>query len=449
MTDIDVLIVGAGPAGLAAAVELRRAGLSVEIVDQRETIGGAIYRQPIAGVSPVRQAASAERRWHALADAFAASGVAVRHRSVFVGIDGAGLVLIDDRHAGKVRQIAAKAVILAVGAVEKVLPRPGWQLAGVSTAGGLQVMMKETGRAPVGRVLLAGNGPLLIAVAAQMAKLGNPPAAIVEAGDPVRRFAAGAGLCAHPELVTEALAYLWTIRLHRIPWMRAASVVRIERRQKGLLRAVVRDGRGREHVFDVDRIGLHDGIRPNEFGLPAETAKDASHPLILRAGDCREALGARAAISDGKRAAGEVVRRLSGSGNRPGNEIGRLRQAQDVLARLFRPVGRADPLMRLPDETILCRCESRTVGDLRRLYAGPDVPGGREVKHNGRFAMGSCQGRFCADNTAALMATLGPDRPLPSPEDLTGRRWPIRPVPIGALLAARGEETIPQDEQQD
>ncbi len=449
MIDVDVLIVGAGPAGLAAAVEIRRAGLSVEIIEQRETIGGAIYRQPIAGARPVRQAPGAERRWRALADDFAASDIPVRHACVFVGIDGAGLMLIEDRHAGKVRKVAARGVILAVGAVEKVLPRPGWQLAGVSTAGGLQVMMKETGRAPGGRVLLAGNGPLLIAVAAQMAKLGNPPVAIIEAGDPVRRFAAGIRLCAYPELVTEALSSLRTVHLHRIPWMRAASVARIERRQKELLRAVVRDGRGREHVFDVERIGLHDGIRPNEFGLPPETARDASLPVILRAGDCREALGAKAAIADGRRAAGEILERLAGTGWRQEREIARLRRAQDVLARLFQPVDGADPLMRLPDETILCRCESRTAGDLRRLCAGPDAPSGREVKHNGRFAMGSCQGRFCADNTAALMAALGPDQPPPSPEDLTGRRWPIRPVPIGALVAARGEETIPQDEQQD
>ena len=102
-------------------------------------------------------------------------------------------------------------------------------------------------------------------------------------------------------------------------------------------------------------------------------------------------------------------------------------------------------LAALPDETVLCRCENRTVGELRILCGGADGLTGREVKHHGRFAMGSCQGRFCADNTAALMAHLRPDLPAPQARDLTGTRWPIRPVPIAALAASGGGQAKEQE----
>ena len=80
------------------------------------------------------------------------------------------------------------------------------------------------------------------------------------------------------------------------------------------------------------------------------------------------------------------------------------------------------------------------MGSLKALLSVKDGLSGREVKHNGRFAMGNCQGRFCAANTAALMAQLRPDMPEASEADLTGRRWPIRPVSIAALLSAAPAE---------
>ncbi|SSC70539.1 unnamed protein product [Ciceribacter sp. T2.26MG-112.2] len=437
MIESDVIIIGGGPAGIAAATEVARSGYTVELVEQRESLGGAIHRQPIEGVQPIHQAAGPKARWQALANAFSAARIPVRHASVFLGVDGDGRVLIENRRTGRVEQLGPKAVILATGAVEKVHPRPGWQMAGVSTAGGLQVMMKETGRAPQGRVLLAGSGPLLIAVAAQMARLGSPPVAIVEAGDPMRQIGPGIAMLGHAALLREAAGYLSQIYLRRVPWMRGTQLVTIARNGESL-QAVLRRRDGSERQITVDRIGLHDGIRPNDFGLPNEATEPTSRPLIVRAGDCREALGAFAAEADGRRAGRAVADLLSGKHDRAGldHAVERARMAQATLAELFTPVHGPQLLRSLPDDTILCRCEGKTVGDLRQLCDRADRLTGREVKHNGRFAMGACQGRFCAANTAALMAEINPGGPAPSTEDLTGRRWPVRPISIAALTGA-------------
>lgn len=448
MTELDVLVVGAGPAGLAAATEIRSRGLSVEIVEQRSTIGGAIYRQPVSEVAALPQAKGVHERWKVLSEVFAAHSIPVRFACVFLGIDGDGKILVEDRQGGLVRQLSARAVIFAVGAVESVLPRPGWHLAGVATAGGLQVMMKETGYPPAGRVLLAGSGPLLMAVAAQMAKLGNPPVAVVEAGDPLRKFGSGLSLASCPALASEAVGYMWAVWRSGVPWIRGARLRTVSRNENGL-RATVVDGKCQETVYQIDRIGLHDGISPNHIGLPAETLEPGSSPIILHAGDCREALGAEAAIMDGRLAGQTTVGLLSGTSSSVPRDLGRFRRIQATLSHVFAPAsGAEDSLAALPDETVLCRCENRTVGDLKRLCGASDPLTGREVKHNGRFAMGACQGRFCAVNTAALMAKLRPDLSSTSPADLTGKRWPIRPVSLGALIAGTDKlDTSSQDVQ--
>ncbi len=434
MAERDVIVIGGGPAGLAAASEVAGSGYSVEIIEQRDSLGGAVHRQPIAGIASIGQAPGTRASWQRISQAFSAAQVPVRYESVFLGVDANGLVLIENRRTGRVELSQPKSVIIATGAIEKVYPRLGWHLPGVSTAGGLQVMMKETGRAPKGRVLLAGSGPLLLAVAAQMARLGNPPVAIVEAGDPVRRLKAGLSLLATPMLLREAAGYLGSIMHSRIPWLRGVRITAIESDGNALNVLLVKSN-GMKRRLTVDRVGLHDGIRPNDFGLPDKALALTSGPVILRAGDCREALGAHAAETDGHRVGRAVVELLSGNRSPADLEkaIGRARRAQARLAALFAPIEQGAALADLPDETILCRCEGKTVGDLRNLCGQPDRLSGREVKHNGRFAMGACQGRFCAANTAALMAQINPDEPGPSVEDLTGRRWPVRPVSIAAL----------------
>ena len=460
---MDVLVVGGGPAGMACASACARQGLSVTLVDQRASLGGAIFRQPVGGAAPVPQSASSRQRWRRLlADLTAAPGLDLRLETLFLGLEADGLALIEDRNAGRVLSLRPRALVLATGAVERVLPRPGWTLPGVVTAGGLQVMMKETGRPPAGRVVLAGSGPLLLAVAAQMTGLGHPPLAILEAGDPLRRWSAGLALLSHPALLREAAGYLATLARARVPWHRGAVLRRIAAEGEGeTLVATWTDRRGASHSLAADRIALHDGLAENAFGLPEDAEAARRRPLVLRIGDCRAALGAPAAIADGTAAGERIAARLASPTGRQAADaetepaaLARHRAAQGHIARAFAPLAPVSPAD-LADDTVLCRCESRTVGDLKRLLAEDEGLSPRELKLSGRFAMGACQGRFCAANTAAVTAALtssltssltGTAIPF-APGAFTGQRWPIRPVPIAALAAPAPAPSLPDESQ--
>lgn len=428
----DALVVGGGAAGVAAAIELRGDGLRIELAEQRPALGGAYYRQP-ARTAGMQSGDRRSQRWSRLEEQLRRAAVTPRLRHVFLGVDTDGFALLDDREAGRVRTVRTRVVIVAVGAIERVLPRPGWQLDGVMTAGGLQMLVKETGEAPQGDILIAGSGPLTVALAADLARLGRPPVAVVEAGDPFARPLAALRLAAFPKLVAEASTHLARMRAAGTPWLRGSRLVSIAR-EDGRLVATVEDRAGAVRRFPADTVALHDGIRPNDFGLPSAAR---GRPFILRAGDCREALGVGAAEADGRAAARESMALLARStpqGAAP--EVAHQRRAQAVLAALFEPVRGDGDFAALPDETVLCRCEGRTVGQLRQLLTEPDPVGPREIKLNGRFGMGSCQGRFCADNVQALIAAA---RPGTETAPLSRDRWPARPVLIAALAAQ--EET--------
>lgn len=424
----DVLIIGGGPAGVAAAVVARAGGLTVALAEQRDTLGGAIHRAPAPGIRPVPVPGAQRHRWAALQAKFEAAGVTRLMRHRFLGVDPAGYVMLEARETGTIELVDARAVVLAVGALERVVPVRGSELPGVMTAGALQVHAKRTGQAPEGPILLAGSGPLLVAVGAQLTRLGAAPVAIVERSDPFGHPLAGAGLFGTPGYLAEAAGHLAVLARARVPWLRGCSVRGIATQGERLVADV--GGRGGPRRFEVARIGLHDGIRPNDFGLPPENLDPSVGPVIVRTGDCREALGGAAAVIDGAMAGRRVAGLLGiAPGGTATRGLVRHRQAQRRLATVFG----ADPtpLAEVPDETILCQCERCPAGTLKAMIAAdPDVSP-REVRLNARIAMGSCQGRFCADHVARFLSETG--RTV-TPADLTGRRWPVHPAPIGAFL---------------
>lgn len=432
----EVLVIGGGPAGVSAALALSRAGLKVTLCEQGPRLGGALHRQPDDPAHAVPTPRAHKRRWQDMMTALEASNVEVLCRHVFAGLEGNGAVLLEDRTTGRLVTRRPKALVLALGAVERVTPLPGWHLPGVTTVGGLQVMMKSTGRAPEGKVLVAGSGPLLVALSAQLAALGNAPVAVLERSPRAVSLPVILNLLRAPAYLWEAANYLLTlIRSGSLP-QRGAHVEAITPRD-GRLSVTIKDRNGRKKDLLVDRVALHDGLLPNANG----TAVTPAGPFVVRAGDCREILGGVAAIADGRRAAAAVLAHLDQSAT-PDDEadkaLRRERHAQATLAPLFDYTGM--PAAALPDDTIICRCEGKTLGQLRELVTPGDAVSAREIKLNGRFGMGACQGRFCAEWVAGFLSTQRDGQPAEIAE-ITGSRWPVKPVAIAAFTTLPTSES--------
>lgn len=418
----DVLVVGAGLAGMAAACCLGEQGLRVWVVEQAPTWGGAVLRQP-AGGTDARLRGRHQARWERLLERLARlhARVTVRCGLQFSGLDADGAALLVHLAHATHTMLRPKALILATGASERVRPRPGWHLPGVMTAGAIQVAMKMGSKAPHGRILLAGSGPLLLAVGAQMARMGNPPMAIVEAANPLRHWRLALRL--PPDYWREAAGYWFSLQRARVPVHMNAEIRAMEQMASGL--RVHIDSAGKTFYRDADAVGLHDGIDSDHYGPPAPDTI-----VVRRAGDCHEALGARAAAAHGESVGQEVGALLRGTSPRAGPALRRIageRAAQAALRDIYRHDERR-ALRELPPDTIVCRCEGRTLNDLRALGPHASV---REIRLLGRFAMGACQGRFCA----RWVQRLAEPADTLALGDLMGSHWPAKPLSILALVS--------------
>lgn len=431
MLEPDILVIGGGPAGVAAATDLADMGFTVLLAEQRDRLGGAIHRAYVGeGPSPLSVPGRHRRNWQRLQQKViqAGSRITTQFETVFLGVDGDARVLLDDRRAGRVISLQPQAVVLALGAVERVLPRPGWELPGVTTAGGMQVQLKETGEAPKGPILLAGTGPLPLALAAQLAAAGNPPVAVLERGQPLRAAFAHVGAAINGlrswSNLAEGLGYGARLLRAGVPYRTGCTVTAIEAVAEGL-RVTSQHANGTISHYPVRHLALHDGLSCNNSGLPTQSIAGV---FVVRAGDCREVLGAEGAANDGRRAAQLVAKQLG----RPSREaafdaqLSAARRTQQAMARLFE----APALSPTPD-TVICRCEGLRRADFDGLKG---VQSAREIRLVGRFGMGACQGRFCARAVKDMAAETAVNF---EPGDLGGAtlRWPLRPVSVASLAA--------------
>ena len=449
---VDVVVIGAGPAGLAAAATAAAHGARVVLLDEQAQAGGQIYRD-VDRVSPLRGALLGADYVYGktLIAAVGTTGVEhIRNAAVWMIESGFQVTYSCGQRSERVR---SSQLILATGSLERPMPLPGWTLPGVMTAGAAQILLKQSGIA-TRRAVLIGCGPLLYLVASQLARAGAPPLALLETQQPndfksSLRHWYGA-LRAWPYLLKGAsmLMQLWR---HRVPRYKAVRDIQIEGAQQA--QSVRFTHAGQTHRIACETVLLHHGVVPNtQIGRSLGVSHDWSDQGqcfvprcnkwgetdvtgVFIVGDGAGIGGARVAELSGQIAALRVVARLGRI-----DEPSALRQAAPIFKRrdaemAIRPfLDAAYPpftqALQPADNTTVCRCEDVTAGAIRG-YAKLGCMGPNQAKAFGRCGMGPCQGRFCGLTVSRLLA----DAHGLTPDEVGYQRVraPLKPVTLGEL----------------
>ncbi|MFE0800161.1 NAD(P)/FAD-dependent oxidoreductase [Streptomyces sp. NPDC058812] len=451
----DLAVIGAGPAGLAAALTAAAGGVRVTVVDAADRPGGQFFRQPAAELGARRPRALHHRwrTWERLRDGLAASGVRVLtdHHVWFVEERSGAFTVHALLGPGQDVPVAvhADAVLLATGGYEHVLPFPGWTLPGVLTAGGAQAMLKGGLVVPGRAAVVAGTGPLLLPVATGLAAAGARVAALVESADP-RQVARHARALAGK--LPEGAGYAARLLRHRVRLLPRHTVVRAhgDDRLTGVTVAAldaagrVRRGTGRYLPCDTLAVGhgmlphtdLADGLgcRLDGPAVAVDAEQRTSVPGVWAAGESTGIGGAALALAEGRVAGRSVAARLRGTGPEPAGRKDAertretLRTSAEALAAAFAPP--AHWTDQVTDDTVVCRCEEVTAGAVREAVDGLGAGDVRTVKLLTRAGMGWCQGRMCATAVAGLTGC----------EATPSRRPFARPVPLGVLAQPQPEQ---------
>jgi NADPH-dependent 2,4-dienoyl-CoA reductase/sulfur reductase-like enzyme len=453
---VDLAIIGAGPAGMAAAIEARARGLAVLVADENATPGGQVFRAAEAAAHDPAIAADIAPGL-ALIDAFRASGATYRPATTLWHLDPAEGTLSLSA-GGEAETVTARRIILATGAQERPVPIPGWTLPGVMGAGAAQILLKSAGVVPSGPIVLAGQGPLVWLLAVQLARAGAPPLVLEtrRGGMAAALARSGIGLWAGRRLLAKGLALIAEARragirvITGVRGLRAEGADRVER--------VTWNGGS----APCDTLLLHEGVIPatqisRAIGLDhawdaaqrcwrpvADAFGATSLDRIAVAGDGAGIGGWEAATAAGRLAGLDAARRLGALGEDAFAARAAAPLAARAAALALRPFLDAlyvppPEVFRPADATIACRCEEVTAGAVRAA-ARLGATGPNQLKAYLRCGMGPCQGRLCAPTVAALIAEihgLPPDAVPP-----LRPRAPYKPISVGTLAATA--ESRPQ-----
>jgi NADPH-dependent 2,4-dienoyl-CoA reductase/sulfur reductase-like enzyme len=451
MVERRVIVVGAGPAGTRCAQTLVAGGLRPTLIDENRRDGGQIYRR-----QPERFTRSYEDLYGA-----DASRAADLHRSFDAlreRIDYLPETLVWNIAAGHVyavqgsRQITLPfdALVLCTGATDRLMPVKGWNLAGTFTLGGAQVALKSQACA-IGRgIVFMGTGALLYLVAAQYAKAGANVLAVLDTSPRSLRAGAMAKLLAMPGNLWRGLLLELALRRRGIHIYAGVEPVAIEGDAKtGVAAVSFKEARGRACRISCDAVALGYHLRPEtqladlaqcEFRFDSETRQwlprvDESGRSSVRgvyiAGDGGRILGANAAEVCGRLSAMAVLEDLqfpTPSVSEPGlrTQLAKFQRFAAGLAQAFPwPAKQAAVVS---DDTIVCRCESITAGELRRVVRDAGACEANRAKAFSRVGMGRCQGRYCGHAAAEIIAHAA-HVPLESVGRLRGQA-PVKPLPI-------------------
>ncbi|MFC7397860.1 FAD-dependent oxidoreductase [Chelatococcus sp. GCM10030263] len=454
--DVDILIIGAGPAGMTAAIRAQALGLTTVILDEHGAPGGQVWRavERRSGAGQAEALGSDYARGNEVANRFRTCGAEYRPETQVWQIEPGFRIFTLCK--GEVDVISAKTVVIATGAMERARPFPGWTLPGVMTVGAAQILLKSADQIPDSPVWIAGCGPLVLLYANQLIAAGGRIAGIL---DTAPSGSLGRALPHLPRALgslsdlAKGLRWLKALRHAGIPVSRGVTGFAAEGSNR--LEAVsYRTAAGRSQTVAADVLLVHEGVIPRihvtlalgckhawnalgqYFAPVSDEWGETSLPGLFVAGDTGGVAGAKAATLSGEIAAYGTARyleRLDDAGARAGAASARRALRRALALRPFLDaLYPAPPMTAIGDETVVCRCEEVTAGSIRAAVR-TGATGPNQAKAYTRCGMGPCQGRQCGYPTAGLIADMLGS--TVADIGLARVRPPLRPVTLGQLAS--------------
>ncbi len=449
----DVAIVGAGPAGMACAVELSNHGVSVLLLDEQTKLGGQVYRN-------IQHCSAAQKNLLGsdytaglpLANSIANSSCTYLAGASVWQAEKEGKLFYSQN--GTSHKVDVAYIVNATGAMERPVPFAGWTLPHVITAGGASNAYKDSQHVPTGPVVLAGNGPLLLLEAVHLLHLGVAIQAILDTGPALPTWNAltklPKALRRAPYLLKGA-AMLATCKKHKVPYYHSIRNLRAHGEQAvERVTATVKD---KELSFHVASLITHFGVIPatalcNQIGCRLAWNQEQRYwyPVtdawgrttehrIFTTGDGAGIEGAQAAALRGKLSALEIATSLGRIPASQRDELAAPLRAQlhhecaprPFVDAIFTPSADWYPL---DADTLICRCEHVTIGDVKEAVR-KGCTNVNDIKALIRTGMGPCQGRMCANGLTEVVAALQ----HMAPHDMKPLRIrpPLKPIPLQEL----------------
>lgn len=466
----DLAIVGAGPAGLSAAVAAMDSGASVVLVDSGSRVGGQFWRHGSVG--------SASARGEGMHDWSTFTGLRAR---LFSGVDSGRITyhprtqvwraskedssfLLECSPVTEVTEgfggaLRARRLVVATGTFDRQIPIPGWDLPGVMAAGGVQAYIKVNGESPGERVVVSGTGPFLLSVADSVLRSGGRIMALCEANSPMRWAPEAASVLAVPGKMLEGAEYAATLARHRVGYRTRRVVTEIlgtSRVEGAVIEELDGEGRtipGTAETVDCDLVALGWGFTPiidlaqmlgarttvdldGSLVVAADEDGATSVPDLYVAGEVSGVGGSAKAVTEG---------RIVGTAAARGVVVKRDEKKVARLRRFASSMHRAHPT---PDhwqdglhtDTTVCRCEEVTYGQLATAMNELGGTDPRSAKSFTRAGMGWCQGRECGFAVTCLTRT-GAAEDFDQATLRAGNKRPMAaPIRLGDLIDESGTD---------
>ncbi|MEN8243415.1 MAG: NAD(P)/FAD-dependent oxidoreductase [Thermodesulfobacteriota bacterium] len=464
MKSNELVIIGGGAGGLAAAIEAAKLGVETTVIDENVKPGGQIYRQLEEGfqIHSLRALGRDYTRGSRLLNEFDVirSKIKYLNNTVVWGLFPENELVY--QHSGRSESLRYRKLIIASGAYDRPVAFPGWTLPGVLTAGGAQRLVKTQRVLPGEMILLAGTGPLQLVLANQIINAGGNIVAVLEAGTIIDSwFKLLRSLWGQWDLLMDGLSYIFNIRKAKVPLLLNHIILEAhgeEEVKEAVVARVDKDWRpipGTERTLDVDTICIGYGLVPSaeitQLGkcehqysprlggwVPKRQENlETSVPGIYAIGDGSGVEGSKAAIAEGRIAgidAAHTLGYLSASDSRKRKEpfekqLKKYRRFRKVMDKISEP--RPGLFELAKEDTIICRCEEITLGDVDEAIAR----GGREIneiKRMTRAGMGRCQGRMCGPFLVERIRRTVGLQEIPGPGHLNPRP-PLKPIKLGSM----------------